>query len=120
MKMFSNKIDILRNNLNKCKFCIYLYICDLVQEKHWVNAENFTRLNLATEQSTMHTDALTSNIDRYLCPPSVLWAHPTWHAVTTFRPTVENVASSRHYCTQAAVTLPLLTSTSECQVFFQS
>lgn len=64
MKMFSNKIDILRNNLNKCKFCVYLYMYDLVQEKHWVNAENFTRLNLAAEQSTMHTGALTSNIDR--------------------------------------------------------
>lgn len=65
MKMFSDKIDIVRDNLSKCKFCVYLYICDLVQEKHWVNAENFTRLNLATEQSTTHTDALTSNIDRY-------------------------------------------------------
>ena len=58
--------------MSKCKFCVYLYICDLVQEKHGVNAENFTRLKLATEQSTMHTDALPSNIGRYLHPPSEL------------------------------------------------
>ena len=70
MKIFSNKIGILRDNLNKCKLCVYLYIWNLVQEKHWVNAENFTRLNLATEQSTTHTDALTSK--HLQVPPSTI------------------------------------------------
>ena len=75
MKIFSNKIGILRDNLSKCKFCVYLYIWDLVEEKHWVNAENFTRLNLATEQSTMHTDALTSKHRQV--PPSTIYVMST-------------------------------------------